>query len=54
MLPNFKECWWDHVLLDLFGMNLFGMWLGSLVVRYFEFHHKCHNDFENFRLKMQR
>ena len=81
MLPNFKECWWDHLLLDVFGpcsrqyvhcrcvsvclcvsvyvvclslslslcllvcvtyncagagMNFFGMFLGSLVVRYFE------------------
>jgi phosphatidylserine synthase 2 len=36
MLPNFKECWWDHLLLDVLGMNFFGMFLGSLVVRYFE------------------
>ena len=35
MLPNFKECWWDHVLLDILGMNWFGMWVGSLFVRFF-------------------
>jgi len=28
ILPNFWECWWDHLLLDLFGMNLLGMWIG--------------------------
>ena len=22
LLPNFKECWWDHYLLDVFGCNL--------------------------------
>ena len=27
-LPNFKECWWDHWLLDLFGCNLIGMLIG--------------------------
>ena len=31
ILPNFQECWWDHLLLDIFGFNLlgiaFGMWL---------------------------
>ena len=27
-LPNFYECWWDHLLLDLFGCNLIGLILG--------------------------
>lgn len=35
MLPNFKECWWDHLLLDIFGMNWLGMFVGSLFVRVF-------------------
>jgi len=34
MLPNFKECWWDHYLLDVFGCNLLGMWLGMAVCRH--------------------
>ena len=28
MLPNFYECWWDHLFLDLFGCNMFGIFLG--------------------------
>lgn len=27
-LPNFAECWWDHWLLDVFGCNWLGIWLG--------------------------
>eukprot|EP00388_Colpodella_angusta_P030200 GDKK01018843.1.p1 GENE.GDKK01018843.1~~GDKK01018843.1.p1 ORF type:complete len:488 (+),score=130.58 GDKK01018843.1:1-1464(+) len=32
ILPNFWECWWDHLLLDVFGCNAFGIWLGMKVV----------------------
>ena len=32
LLPNFFECWWDHLLLDVFGCNLLGMWLGMKLV----------------------
>ena len=35
-LPNFKECWWDHVFLDLFGCNLLGGIAGFWLVRRFE------------------
>lgn len=34
MLPNFWECWWDHLLLDLFGCNMFGIILGALTIKY--------------------
>ena len=34
-LPNFYECWWDSLLLDLFGCNLLGILAGELVLRYF-------------------
>ena len=33
-LPNFKECWWDHLLLDVFGCNALGMVLGYYTLRY--------------------
>ena len=33
-LPNFYECWWDHLLLDLFGCNLLGIILGAISCRY--------------------
>jgi phosphatidylserine synthase 2 len=38
LLPNFYECWWDHVFyfnklfLDLFGCNLLGIYLGYLLI----------------------
>lgn len=35
-LPNFKECWWDHLFLDLFGANLLGGIVGFWIVNYFE------------------
>ena len=34
-LPNFYECWWDHLLLDLFGCNLIGIILGHYTLKYF-------------------
>jgi len=34
-LPNFKECWWDHFLFDLFGCNLIGMLIGQYTIRKF-------------------
>ena len=34
-LPNFWECWWDHLFLDLFGCNLIGMILGWWSLEYF-------------------
>lgn len=27
-LPNFNECWWDHVILDLLLCNGIGMLIG--------------------------
>jgi len=33
-LPNFWECWWDHLFLDLFGCNLLGIILGSITLKY--------------------
>ena len=34
-LPNFWECWWDHLFLDLFGCNLIGIVLGHYTIKYF-------------------
>lgn len=36
MLPNFAECWWDHIILDVFGANFIGIVLGGLTIKYFE------------------
>jgi phosphatidylserine synthase 2 len=34
-LPNFWECWWDHIFLDLLGCNLIGIILGHYTLKYF-------------------
>lgn len=34
-LPNFWECWWDHLFLDVFGCNLLGSLLGALFLQKF-------------------
>ena len=33
-LKNFQECWWDRLILDLFGCNMIGIYLGSLTLKY--------------------
>lgn len=33
-LPNFAECWWDHLLLDVFGCNMLGIIIGAAILRY--------------------
>eukprot|EP00742_Colponemidia_sp_Colp-10_P004316 GILJ01004605.1.p1 GENE.GILJ01004605.1~~GILJ01004605.1.p1 ORF type:complete len:445 (-),score=40.76 GILJ01004605.1:122-1408(-) len=35
-LPNFWECWWDHVILDILICNGLGIYIGYLMVKYFE------------------
>lgn len=35
-LPNFKECWWDHVVLDILLCNGIGIWLGMQTCRYLQ------------------
>lgn len=34
-LPNFRECWWDSLLMDLFGCNLIGIILGAYILKHF-------------------
>jgi phosphatidylserine synthase 2 len=29
VFKNFEECWWDRLILDIFGCNLLGMYLGT-------------------------
>lgn len=33
VLPNFRECWWDHVLLDVLICNTGGMLMGMWLLR---------------------
>lgn len=32
--PEFTECWWDSIFLDILGANLLGMWMGTYVNRW--------------------
>ncbi|XP_059086956.1 phosphatidylserine synthase-like [Tigriopus californicus] len=36
LLPNFYECWWDNLCLDVLLCNGLGIFTGMQVVRYFE------------------
>ncbi len=33
-LANFNECWWDHLILDLFGANMIGIFIGMQIVKF--------------------
>ena len=35
-LPNFNECWWDHIFFDIFICNALGIHLGMKMCRFFE------------------
>ncbi|EGG20962.1 phosphatidylserine synthase [Cavenderia fasciculata] len=34
LLPNFHECWWDHVILDILVCNALGILMGVLTIKY--------------------
>ncbi|TNN32037.1 Phosphatidylserine synthase 1 [Liparis tanakae] len=36
LLPNFAECWWDQVILDILLCNGGGIWLGMTACRFLE------------------
>ena len=36
LFPNFNECWWDHLFLDVLGCNFLGMATGMYIVRRLE------------------
>ncbi|KAF8819605.1 phosphatidyl serine synthase, partial [Cardiosporidium cionae] len=36
ILPNFWECWWDHLILDVFGCNLLGIFIGLKLGRFLD------------------
>lgn len=41
LLPNFAECWWDQVILDILLCNGGGIWLGMTVCRFLEMRTYC-------------
>jgi len=35
LMPNFAECWWDHIVIDILLCNAIGIYLGLKVAQYF-------------------
>ncbi|SOV81588.1 phosphatidylserine synthase, putative [Plasmodium sp. gorilla clade G3] len=35
ILPNFYECWWDHIFLDVLSCNLIGIASSMVFMKYF-------------------
>ena len=38
LLPNFAECWWDTLILDVLLCNGLGIWIGMVICRKLEMH----------------
>ena len=38
LLPNFAECWWDTLILDVLLCNGLGIWVGMVICRKLEMH----------------
>uniref|UniRef100_A0A0K0DMJ4 Phosphatidylserine synthase n=1 Tax=Angiostrongylus cantonensis TaxID=6313 RepID=A0A0K0DMJ4_ANGCA len=36
LLPNFEECWWDAIILDILICNGLGIWFGLKVCNFFQ------------------
>ena len=36
LLPNFVECWWDAIILDIFLCNGLGIWIGMKICKLLE------------------
>ncbi|XP_076813430.1 phosphatidylserine synthase 1-like [Clavelina lepadiformis] len=36
VFPNFQECWWDQILVDVLGFNALGIWMGMKLCKYLE------------------
>lgn len=51
ILPNFYECWWDHIILDIFGCNMIGIFCGNYIMKRFNWvrfnWHTCNNELNN-------
>lgn len=37
LLPNFNECWWDSILLDVLGCNLLGIYAAEIFMQAMKF-----------------
>ncbi|VDN52610.1 unnamed protein product [Dracunculus medinensis] len=57
LLPNFQECWWDAIILDVLICNGLGIWVGIKCANFFEirqFHWESVKDIKTTRGKFKR
>ncbi|VDP39483.1 unnamed protein product [Soboliphyme baturini] len=57
LLPNFQECWWDAIVLDILLCNGLGIWLGMYICRKLEireYHWESIRNIPTTRGKIQR
>ncbi|VDO55717.1 unnamed protein product [Haemonchus placei] len=57
LLPNFEECWWDAILLDVLLCNGLGIWFGLKVCSFFrmrQFHWESIKDIKSHRGRFKR
>ena len=57
ILPNFQECWWDMLILDLLVCNGIGIYLGMKLIQWMEvrtFHWESIKDIRGTRGKIKR
>lgn len=34
LIPEFQECWWDSLIMDMLGANMLGLYLGTLTLKW--------------------
>ncbi|VDD90750.1 unnamed protein product [Enterobius vermicularis] len=57
LLPNFEECWWDIIILDIFLCNGLGIYCGIRLAHFFEmreYHWESIKDIKTTRGKFKR
>lgn len=53
-LNNFIECWWDHIILDILGMNLLGIIVGYYFIEYFNAKRYSWVDIQSIQIEQQQ
>ena len=54
LLPNFYECWWDNLILDVLLCNGLGIFTGMMVCRFFEMREHHWESFKNISTRTGR
>lgn len=54
LLPNFYECWWDNLVLDVLLCNGLGIFTGMMVCRFFEMREHHWESFKNISTRTGR